>query len=254
MIYNVKTDAFEGPLDLLLHLINRLEIDIYDIPVAAITEQYLSFIHTMKELELDLASEYLVMAATLLAIKSKMLLPKYEEPSYEEDENFDLENDPRDELVEKLIEYRTYKQAAAEFKQLEQDRGMVFTKPPSDLSEYAAGAEQDKQDLDVTLYDMLGALQKLLRRKKLQKPVYAKIEKQEISMESRMNDIMKHLQKISGRVKFQELFPVAEKPHIVVTFLSILELMKQKSIHVEQENNFSDIFVAAKAGAEYIGT
>ena len=118
--YNVKIDAFEGPLDLLLHLINRLEIDIYDIPMAAITEQYLIYIHTMKELELDIASEYLVMAATLLAIKSKMLLPKHEE---ELEEDFEYEEDPRDDLVEKLIEYRKYKEAAQELKHLEEDVG-----------------------------------------------------------------------------------------------------------------------------------
>ncbi|MBM7693170.1 segregation and condensation protein A [Peribacillus deserti] len=254
MIYNVKTEAFEGPLDLLLHLINRLEIDIYDIPVADITDQYLNYIHAMKELELDVASEYLVMAATLLAIKSQMLLPKYEEQNFEADESYDIESDPRDELVEKLLEYRSFKNAAGQFKQLEQDRGLVFTKPPSDLSEFSAGAEMEKQELDVSLYDMLGALQKLLRRKKLQKPVYARIEKQEISIESRMKDIMGFLHKRKGRVSFFDLFPIPEKPHIVVTFLSLLELMKQKNIHVEQENNFSEIFVAAKVGVDTLGS
>ncbi|PLT28279.1 segregation/condensation protein A [Peribacillus deserti] len=253
MIYNVKTEAFEGPLDLLLHLINRLEIDIYDIPVADITDQYLNYIHAMKELELDVASEYLVMAATLLAIKSKMLLPKYEEHHFEEDASFEMESDPRDELVEKLLEYRAFKDAADQFKQMEQDRGLVFTKPPSDLSEFAASAEMERE-LDVSLYDMLGALQKLLRRKKLQKPVYAKIEKQEISIETRMKDIMVFLHNKKGRISFFELFPVPEKPHIVVTFLSLLELMKQKDIQVEQEDNFSEIFVAAKVGVDSLGS
>lgn len=111
MEYKVKIGAFEGPLDLLLHLIHQLEIDIYDIPVAEITEQYLDYIHTMKELELDVASEYLVMAATLLAIKSKMLLPK-QEPD-EPDEDYTVEEDPREQLVERLLEYKnTRKQPA----------------------------------------------------------------------------------------------------------------------------------------------
>src|SRR4051794_34183429 len=109
MAYNIKIDAFEGPMDLLLHLINRLEIDIYDIPMAEITEQYLSYIHTMKHLELDVASEYLVMAASLLAIKSKMLVPKHEEERLYDEEGIEYEEDPRDELVEKLIEYKKYK-------------------------------------------------------------------------------------------------------------------------------------------------
>src|SRR4051812_323235 len=146
MGYNIKIDAFEGPMDLLLHLINRLEIDIYDIPMAEITDQYLSYIHTMQHLELDIASEYLVMAATLLAIKSKMLLPKHEDESNldENDESFDL--DPRDELVEKLLEYKKYKQAALEFKTLEEERSLMFTKPPMDLSEYIKEAANEQQN------------------------------------------------------------------------------------------------------------
>ncbi len=168
MEYNVKTEAFEGPLDLLLHLINRLEVDIYDIPMSQITEQYLHFVHAMQELELDVASEYLVMAATLLAIKSKMLLPKHEE-ELEEDVEM-LEEDPRDELVEKLIEYRKYKEAAQELKQKEEERVLMYTKPPSDLSQFTErDMEQSLQTLDVNIYDMLGAFHKLLRRKKLTK-------------------------------------------------------------------------------------
>lgn len=127
------------PLDLLLHLIHQLEIDIYDIPVAEITEQYLDYIHTMKELELDVASEYLVMASTLLAIKSKMLLPK-QEPS-EPDEDYTVEEDPREQLVERLLEYKKYKEAAGTFKRLEAYRNEIFTKPPSDLSAFAPDAD-----------------------------------------------------------------------------------------------------------------
>ena len=112
MQYHVKINAFEGPLDLLLHLINRLEIDIYDIPVSEITEQYMLYIHTMQELHLDIASEYLVMAATLLSIKSRMLLPKQEEELFEDEFGEEPEEDPRDELMRRLIEYRKYKEAA----------------------------------------------------------------------------------------------------------------------------------------------
>lgn len=253
MQYNVKIEAFEGPLDLLLHLINRLEIDIYDIPVSEITEQYLIYIHAMKEFQLDIASEYLVMAATLLAIKSKMLLPKYEE---EEDEDFfDYEEgqDPRDELVERLIEYKKYKEAAEDLKTLEQERGLMYTKPPSDLSQYAEDDRADNTRLDVTLYDMLGAFQKLLRRKKLQKPVAAKIARQEIPIEKRMEEIMGMLSSSGGRKNFNDLFPEMERGHIVVTFLAILELMKRKEVSVEQEGNFADIFISAQRGANEVG-
>lgn len=245
MHYNVKIDAFEGPLDLLLHLINRLEIDIYDIPVAKITEQYLLYIHTMKELQLDLASEYLVMAATLLAIKSKMLLPKHEE-SLDEEFSFELEEDPRDELVERLIEYRKFKEAATDLKHLETERGLMFTKAPSDLSDFTNEVKVEKSELDVSLYDMLGALQKLLRRKKLQRPLSTKITRQEIPIEQRMVEIIEELRKSKGRKSFFELFPSLEKEYIVVTFLAILELMKRSEIIVEQESNFSEIFVMGK--------
>lgn len=249
--YNVKIDAFEGPLDLLLHLINRLEIDIYDIPVAEITEQYLLYIHTMKELRLDIASEYLVMAATLLAIKSKMLLPKHEEES-EEDFSFDEEDDPRDELVERLIEYKKFKEAAVEFKQLEEDRGLMYTKPPSDLSEYAKETQSDKNDINVTIYDMLAAFQKLMRRRKLQKPLATRVTRQEIPIEKRMTEIIELLG-TGKRKRFYDLFPVPDRSHIVVTFLAVLELMKRQEILVEQEQNFAEIFVSAQKGADKVG-
>lgn len=246
--YNVKIDAFEGPLDLLLHLINRLEIDIYDIPVSKITEQYLIYIHTMKELQLDVASEYLVMAATLLAIKSKMLLPKHEEEELEDEFGMEMEEDPRDELVERLIEYRKYKEAAEELKEREQDRSLMYTKPPADLSEYVNDSQQEKADLNVSLYDMLGALQKLLRRKKLQRPLSAKVARQEIPIEKRMSEIVDQLRNFKGRKKFTDLFPISDREHIVVTFLAVLELIKRKEIQVEQDRNFSDIFVASMEG------
>ena len=245
MQYNVKIDAFEGPLDLLLHLINHLEIDIYDIPVAQITEQYLIYIHTMKELQLDLASEFLVMAATLLAIKSKMLLPN-QPAGFDEDLTLEMEEDPREELVEKLIEYRKYKEIADDLKSLEKERGLMFTKPPSDLAEYAKDIEPEKKQVaDVSLYDMLGALQKLLRRKKLQKPLLTKITRQGIPIEQRMEEIISDLRKTKSRKRFYDLFPIPDKEHIVVTFLAVLELMKQNTILVEQEKNFAEIFVSA---------
>lgn len=245
--YNVKLDTFEGPLDLLLHLINRLEIDIYDIPMAEITDQYISYVHTMQELQLDIASEYLVMAATLLAIKSRMLLPKQEEIWDEESFDYEEEIDPREELVERLIEYRKYKEAAADLKLMEEERGLMYSKAPSDLSDYATGIVQDL-DLNVNVYDMIAAYQKLLRRKKLQSPLTTTVTRQEISIEQRMEEITDQLKQISGRISFVQLFPSVEKEYIVVTFLAVLELMKRNEIIVEQENNFAEIFVEIKKG------
>lgn len=254
MPYQVKIDAFEGPLDLLLHLINRLEIDIYDIPVAQITEQYLIYIKNMSELKLDVASEFLVMAATLLAIKSKMLLPKHEEVFDEENADISYEEDPRDELVERLIEYRKYKEAAQDLKSMEEERGLMYTKAPSDLSDFAKEKLPERTEIDVSLYDMLAALQKLMRRKKLQRPMATKITRQEISIEKRMTEIMEELIKVKVRKNFKDLFPFPEKEHIVVTFLAILELIKRKEIDVEQLENFGEIFVeAVKEGANVVG-
>lgn len=254
MPYQVKIDAFEGPLDLLLHLINRLEIDIYDIPVAQITEQYLMYIKTLNVLKLDVASEFLVMAATLLAIKSKMLLPKHEEIIDEEDPGMSFEEDPRDELVERLIEYRKYKEAAHDLKSMEEERGLIYTKPPSDLSDFAKEKQPERAELNVSLYDMMAAFQKLLRRKKLQRPMATRIARQEISIEKRMTEIMVELRQLKGRKNFTDLFPYPSKDHVVVTFLAILELIKRKEIDAQQQENFGDIFVeAVKEGAEVIG-
>lgn len=253
MSYKIKIDAFEGPLDLLLHLINRLEIDIYDIPVAEITDQYVSYIHTMKELELDVASEYLVMAATLLAIKSKMLLPKHDDEWDAEEEEFIYEEDPRDELVMQLLEYKKYKEAAGEFKHLEAERALIYTKPPIDLTPFSSDANVEKAELDVNLYDMLGAFQKLLRRKRLQKPLQTRITRQEVSIERRIGELRETLRAKGNKVPFTSLFVDDNKEQLVVTFLAILEMMKQNEVIVEQTNNFEDIFIAWKQGDLTVG-
>ena len=245
MLMNFKTAGFEGPLDLLLHLIKTLEIDIYDIPMHEITDQYLLYIHTMKELELDIASEYLVMAATLLAIKSKMLLPKYEPEDEEEVFEEDYEEDPRDELVARLIEYRKFKEASLQLKEKEMERSLLFTKPPSDLSEYSSTMPINKNEKKVTVYDMLGAFHKLMRRQRLQKPIFTRVSRDEISIEKRIEEVYEVLINKNSWANFFELFPFPDKMHIVTTFLAILELMKRNQIVIKQEENFDDLLVAA---------
>jgi segregation and condensation protein A len=161
-------------------------------------------------------------------------------------------NDPRDNLVEQLVVYRKYKEAAQQLKHLEMDRGQMFTKPPSDLTELITENQLEKQEIEVSLYDMIGALNKLLRRKKLQKPLSTKIARQEISIETRMEEITKELNSIQGRKSFYSLFPYQDKEHIVITFLAVLELMKRNEIFVDQEGNFEEIYVARK-GASVVG-
>ncbi len=246
--YQVKLEAFEGPLDLLLHLIKKLEIDIYDIPVAIITEQYLDFIHHMKILELDLASEYLVMAASLIEIKSRMLLPKPE--ILFDEENFEeaYEEDPRDALVQRLIEYRHYKEAAEVLKEREVEQFSVFSKKPMDLASMD-GQKREAPLADASVYDMISALQHLLRRKQINRPLRTKIERQSLPVGERMKGILTHLRRFDRPLLFTSLFPYPDRTHIVVTFLALLELMKLKQIQCVQTQNFDEISISLTEGA-----
>lgn len=247
MEYKVKLDAFEGPLDLLLHLVNRLEINIYDISVSQITDQYMSFIRQMQELQLDVAGDYLLMAATLLAMKSKMLLPKQEEPFMEDDYEADFMEDPREELIRRLVEYRKYKAVSEKLKDRESRWQMAYAKPPVPL-----GEPQAKQLSDVSVYDMVSSLQKLVKRKLLKVPRKTRIHRQEISMQERMNEIMSALGKPFERKTFYDFY-VSEDPgreHVVTTFLAVLELMKKRMIVCEQQGNFADIVIYKKEAGE----
>lgn len=243
--YKVMLDEFEGPLDLLLHLIHQAEVDIYDIPVAKITEQYLQYIQTMQELKLDIASEYLIMAATLLEIKSKQLLPKHEEADeMYDDESIEDEGDPHRELMKRLVEYRKYKEAAANFKEKELKRSSLHTKAPADLKQYYNSDETSVSIAGVTLFDMIEALNKMLQRKQANKRVAKTIKLDEISIESRMDEIINELDRFEGSCSFSALFTTNDRSHIIVSFLAVLELIKMKQIICRQEENFSDIIVS----------
>lgn len=161
---NLKLDVFEGPLDLLLHLIQKLEIDIYDIPITAVTEQYMSYIHAMQTLELEVAGEYLVMAATLMAIKSQMLLPK-QELEIIDDEDFFEEEDPREALVAQLLEYRKFKYAATVLHEKEEERKLYYTKEPMDMDDYK---EEDTTlpPNQINTIDLFLAFHSMLEKKK----------------------------------------------------------------------------------------
>lgn len=235
--YQVSLDVFEGPLDLLLHLINQLEIDIYDIPVAEITEQYMEYIQTMQHLELNIASEYLVMAATLLEIKSKMLLP-----AQENTDHFDeYEEDPREELMERLIEYRKYKEAAEDLKEKEQDDQQIFTRPPVIFKDLDTKVPVVRGDLSI--YDMLGALNKMFQRKKWNEPQDTRITRTEIPIEQRMEEVLIVVQESKKGIAFDQLFTYRSRSHIVITFIALLELMKINKIHCKQANHFEPLYV-----------
>ncbi len=243
MSYQIKTEVFEGPLDLLLHLIKRMEIDIYDIPMAEITDQYLLYIHTMNELELDQASEYLVMSATLLSIKSKMLLPKNDE--VEEDDTIYEEEDPRTELVEQLIEYKRFKEAAMLFRQKESVRSEIFTKPPSDLSNFADELPK-LQPSGVTIYDMIGVFNKLLRRKRIRQPLSAKVARPRVTIQQRMDELLEMIEESDTELSFSSFFHHLDREFIILTFLAMLELMKSNAILVWQSQNFEEIYLSSR--------
>ena len=237
MEYKVKIDSFEGPLDLLLHLIQQLEIDIYDIPAAEITNQYLAYVNTMQQLELDVASEYLVMAATLIAMKSRSLLPDHSS----EEEDFIDEEDPREELTRRLIEYKQYKEAAGRLHELEEERTKLYSRPPADQL-FLSNAEGP---LNVSIFDMLGAFQKMTRRKKLAVPPKATVRREGLSVEKRMTILKQKLSASKKPIRFEDLFDSNERDELVVSFLAILELMKQNEIVVSQKGNFADLYVMA---------
>nr|WP_306798722.1 segregation/condensation protein A [Oceanobacillus saliphilus] len=237
--YEVKLDAFEGPLDLLLHLINRYEIDIYDIPVAQITRQYMEYIHTMQRMELNIASEYLVMASTLVAIKSQMLLPKQEIDIEDSEEYME---DPREELMKRLIEYRKYKEAAETLKEKEMEANQLFTRAPVSFENLTFDKVPVVQG-DISIYDMLEALGKMFERKKWNTPHDTTVQRMDIPIEKRMQDILHKVKDSKGGIEFDQLFPYPSRTHVVVTFMALLELMKAKEIYCKQTKHFDTLYL-----------
>ena len=233
MHYEVNINEFNGPLDLLLHLIKKSNIDIYDISLVDITNQYMEYIKSMEELNLDIASEYLVMAAELLEYKSRSLLPKKEE------EIDEFEEDPKEELIKRLIDYKKYKEVTETFKELENVRSEIFTKVPSDISEYGDGL---KNNGELSVNDLLDAFKKFVSRKELEKPLHTTVTTKELSVTDRINNI-KDIIKNKREISFIELFDNFNKTYVVVTFLAILEMYKNKEISIIQDTNFENIIL-----------
>lgn len=228
---------FEGPLDLLLHLVKETKMDIYDLKIEEITKQYIDFIESMQKLDIDIASEYLVMASTLVHIKSKMLVNIKDEEEKEEDEIA-----TKEELERRLVEYEEYKRLSEGFKDLESKRKEVFTKLPESLSEYREDVELNT---DTTLDDLIKAFEAFLDRQKYIKPLDTKITSRELSITKRSNEI-RSLIKHKKKIDFFELFEEVTKPYIVVTFLSVLEMAKTGEINIKQDKNFDKITIEAK--------
>ncbi len=227
-----KINEFSGPLDLLLHLIKEAKMDIMDIEIEKITKQYMDYLALQEKMNLEIASEYLVLASELLEIKSKLLLPR--EKLEEEVE----EVDPREELVNRLLEYQAYKEITKVLHDKESLRSEIYTKAPENIKEYIDESKEIK--CDVTLDDLIEAFKKYLQRKKENEPLKTKVTVNEISVSSRRYDIKKMLS-LKRRVSFFELFPVVSKEYVVATFLAILEMAKDRELIIKQDNTFSEI-------------
>lgn len=228
-----KINEFEGPLDLLLHLIKESKMDIMNIEIEEITKQYMDYLESQEKMNLEIASEYLVLASELIEIKSKLLLPnvKNEDSSLEEE-------DPREELINRLLEYQAYKEITKVLQEKEGLRRQIYTKSPECIKNYVD--EVSGIISDVTLDDLVDAFKRYLERKRDNKPLNTKVTVKEITVSSRRYEIKKLL-RVKGRVSFEELFPVVSREYVVATFLAILEMAKSGELVITQNDTFDDI-------------
>lgn len=236
----IKISEFEGPLDLLLHLIRQNKMDIYDIPIAAITQQYLDYLHSMRALKLDIAGDYLVMAATLMTIKSRYLLPQ-PEPA---DETEGDDEDPRDSLVAELLAYKVYQEAAGELRVKEQARHQHFTREamlvPADLS-------APKLTAGITVADLQAAFKQLVEKRRRAKPLTKTVVAESINIDERMDQITDRLATTSTGVDFADLFTVsASDEMLVTTFMAVLELTKQSRVVLRQTDPLGPIHLSLR--------
>ncbi|MBI2828285.1 MAG: segregation/condensation protein A [Acidobacteria bacterium] len=234
--YRVKLDSFEGPLDLLLHLIRKSEVNIHDIPIAVITEQYLGYLGLMQEMNLDVAGEFLVMAATLIHIKSRALLPR-PDPSQDEAEP---EEDPRDALVRRLLEHQKFKAAAELLHERETLRGAQFGRP--DASVAGAAGDAYEPELEVDLFSLLAAFRGVLDRASRRPPMV--LPPDQISIEDRIDQLLGRLSETEA-CGFEDLFTDGDgsRPFMIVTFLALLEMIRLELIRVFQSGSFGAIRV-----------
>ena len=240
MDYLIDINDFHGPLDLLLHLVRSKEQDIYEISTSVIIEEYLDYISKMQDLNIDVASEFLVMAATLIHLKSRMLLGDSEEVNEEENE-FQIQNE--EDLKTRILEYEKYKNMTEVFKELEEKRNEFYTKSPTSLKEFTD--QKISNDGSVTLDDLIQAFLDYQERINFQKPIQTKIARRELHVEDQIVSIKKKL-KVQGKMNFVDLFEEASKEYLIVTFLAILQMSKNDEINIYQERNFEDIVVESR--------
>jgi segregation and condensation protein A len=229
----IHLEAFEGPLDLLLHLIKKEEIDIWHIPIARITEQYLEYIQIMKDLNINVAGEWLLMAATLIHIKSRMLVPQ---PPAEEAQNAEEQEDPRNELVYQLLEHQKFKNAAEMLFTREEVEHAVWHKPPQEV------IEDGKEVIAVSLFDLLHSFHEIVKR--FEDQILMEVDHEEITIEQKITELRRHFL-VHDTLLFSTFFKgVASKQHLIVTFLALLEMVRLKEVWLYQKQAFEEIHIA----------
>ncbi len=240
MSYHIQLDSFDGPLDLLLFLIRKNEVDLFDIPIAEITQQYLEYLDLIKMLDLEGASDYILMAATLIRIKAKMLLPK---PPVEDDEE---EEDPRDELVRRLLEYQRFKEVSIQMADLEQARRLVW---PRQFFDYDLGDDEEpahwEPDQNYTLFDLMRVFKDVLKKA----PVVTehRVETISVTSEEQMDYLLKELQENGDQILFYETMEKLQNRLVmIVTFIALLELIRRGLVVINQSSVFGEIWIKRK--------
>lgn len=240
MDYTVDINDFHGPLDLLLHLVKNKEQDIYEISTSTIIEEYLAYINQMQDLNIDIASEFLVMAATLIHLKSRMLLGDSSEAEEEENE-FQIQTE--EDLKNRILEYEKYKNMTEVFKELEEKRNEFYTKSPTSLKDFTN--QKISNDGSITLDDLIKAFLDYQERINYQKPIQTKIARKELHVEDQIVSIKNKL-KVQGKMNFIDLFEEVNKEYLIVTFLAILQMSKNDELTIYQEKNFENIVVESR--------
>ncbi|MDD2189713.1 MAG: segregation/condensation protein A [Eubacteriales bacterium] len=241
MSYKIKLDIFEGPFDLLVYLIENARMSIYDIQISEITDQYLRYLKRMQALDINVATEFMVLAAALIEIKSKMLLPRMKQ-----DGGVLAEEDPRTELVQRILEYKRFKTAAELLEQQEEYNQRIFEKPKEDLTLFASEAEEY---LNLDLKQFVKVFHLFLRKKKNLEDIqrnYSRVERRTVSVESKIDHIKSVFRvKAKRRLNFKELLaPQSNRSDVVITFVSVLEMMRQKTMMAKQNVNFGEIILS----------
>ena len=236
--YTVKLDAFEGPMDLLMHLIEKNKIDIYDIPMAELTEQYMEYLARFKEFNIEIASEFIVMAATLLQIKSRMMLPKPPKESAEDED----EVDPRQELVARILEYRRFKQVSSVLDAMAEQQGRFFSRDPLALPIHHCPPD------NIPLKALLDAFRTALEVHEELTIPETLVAPETYSIQGKMEDILLLLDHAGGKILFSEAFRSGTREELIMTFLALLELIKLKSVVIRQQRLFAEIYICMREG------